>query len=158
MEWQQVSAMVFLDLSTAFETVDNDILLEVLNKKFGISWSWLKWFDEYVQPYFFKVCMSNQYCCECELSLSVPQGSVNGPMLFDSYSSTIRNVIDQDVIVIAFTDDHSLQKSCKPTKQNEYNIIKKIDHDLLWVDELMGQKRVKLNLGKTEFILFGSKP
>ena len=33
-----------------------------------------------------------------------------------------------------------------------------MDHNLIWVDEWMGQNRLKLNPGKREFILFGSKP
>ena len=127
MEQQQLSALVLLDVSTAFKTVDHDILFEVLNKVFDISGSVLNWVEEYLHPCFFKVCITNEYSSECELSFYVPQGSINGSTLFHSYSSTIRDVIDQDITVNAFADDHSLKKSFKPTKQSEYNIIKRLN-------------------------------
>ena len=45
MEHQKVSALAFLDLGTAFDTVDHGILLEILQKKFGIRGTSLRWFD-----------------------------------------------------------------------------------------------------------------
>ena len=50
MESQRISALVTLDLSAAFDTVDNDILLKVLDKQFGIQDKALHWFDSYLRP------------------------------------------------------------------------------------------------------------
>ena len=89
--------------------VDHEILLSVLEKKFGIRDMALKWFLEYLQPRFFKVCAHNAYSNYREITFSVPQSSINGPILFKTYSSTIRCKIDKDIIVNAFTDDYSDQ-------------------------------------------------
>ena len=48
MEQRHIMTVVFLDLSAAFDTVDHDILLSILNKQFGICGKALKWFDSYL--------------------------------------------------------------------------------------------------------------
>ena len=48
MEQRHIMTAVFLDLSAAFDTVDHDILLSILNKQFGICGKALKWFDSYL--------------------------------------------------------------------------------------------------------------
>ena len=48
MENQMVTGMIAIDLSAAFDTVDHEILLDVLNKKFGVHNTALKWFTDYL--------------------------------------------------------------------------------------------------------------
>jgi hypothetical protein len=50
MENQEVTALIALDLSAAFDTVDHDILLGVLNRQYGISGVALDWLDAYLRP------------------------------------------------------------------------------------------------------------
>ena len=45
MEQRQIMMVVLLDLSTAFDTVEHDILLSILNKQFGICGKALEWFN-----------------------------------------------------------------------------------------------------------------
>ena len=49
MENQMVTALVAIDLGAVFDTVDHEILLEVLNKKFGLQNIALQWFDNYLR-------------------------------------------------------------------------------------------------------------
>ena len=44
----------------AFDTVDHDILLQILNAKYGIAGQALKWFDNYLSERSFKVVIGNQ--------------------------------------------------------------------------------------------------
>ena len=48
MEYQNVTALVVLDLSAAFNTVDHGIMLEVLNHRFGVDGSDLEWYNSYL--------------------------------------------------------------------------------------------------------------
>ena len=48
MDNQEVTVMLILDLSVAFDTVDHSILLKILNKTFGFCDQALKWFGTYL--------------------------------------------------------------------------------------------------------------
>ena len=49
-EGQELTALVAIDLSTAFNTVDHDVLLEVLNNRFGLDEKTLDWISSYLRP------------------------------------------------------------------------------------------------------------
>ena len=44
----QITAIVAIDLSAAFDTVDHQILINVLNKRFNIKDVALEWFSNYL--------------------------------------------------------------------------------------------------------------
>ena len=45
MKHQEVTPLIAIDLSTAFDTVDHDLLSSILSKTFGVVDKALKWFD-----------------------------------------------------------------------------------------------------------------
>ena len=55
MEEQKITAVVAIDLSVAFDTVDHDVLLDVLNNRFGLEGNTQNWIDSYLRPRKFKV-------------------------------------------------------------------------------------------------------
>ena len=81
MEHQEVTPLVAIDLSAAFDTVDHDLLLSILSKKFGVVDKALKWFDSYLRPRRFQVLIDDTKSKEIELPFSVPQGSCARPVL-----------------------------------------------------------------------------
>ena len=61
---QQVTVVMALDLSAAFDTVDHDILLNVLKHNFGLEDTVLNWFDSYLYPRSCKVSIGKEYSLE----------------------------------------------------------------------------------------------
>ena len=105
MENQQVTSIAILDLSTAFNTVDHELLLKVLNQKFGVTDTAVEWYKNYLIPRIFKVSINGSYSKEKTMDFSVPQGSVQGAFIFIAYASTIQK---EDLTLGGFVDDHSI--------------------------------------------------
>ena len=83
------TAMVALDLSAAFNTVN--ILLEVLNKYYGIHGLALKWIKSYLMNRQFLVQIEDKFSEVETVDFSVPQGSTLGPILLDAMLAHYRN-------------------------------------------------------------------
>ena len=108
-QWKEkkVTVPIAIDLSTAFDTVDHDILISVLQTKFGVKDKALDWYKSYLNDRTCKVNVGKEYSTPRELLFSVPQGSCSRPVLYLSYCSTIREVIPNNTISLhGFADDH----------------------------------------------------
>ena len=58
-EKQHASALIVMDLSAAFDTVYCQILLDILENRFGITETALSWFRTYLQPRSAKYVLTN---------------------------------------------------------------------------------------------------
>ena len=72
-----------MDLSAAFDTIDIDRLLEILEVEIGVSGTALQWFRSFLTGRTQRVTISGQYSESCEVPFGAPQGSVLGPKLFN---------------------------------------------------------------------------
>ena len=61
-----------MDLSAAFNTVDHEILLNILKTKFGVEDKALRRFDSYLHPISYKVIIDGKYSREVDLDVSMP--------------------------------------------------------------------------------------
>ena len=73
-----ISLLVLLDLSAAFDTVDHNILLSVLSNRFSLNSTALRWLESYLtdrtQYFTYAGEQTSSYLVDC----SVPQCSVLG--------------------------------------------------------------------------------
>ena len=113
-----------IDLSVAFDTVDHNILLQVLRYKFNICGKALTWFDTYLHPKGCRVNVGKEYSSSRDLTCSVPQGSICGPVLYLAYASTFSKAIPNQescghtLDLHGCADDHGVKNEFKVCKTN----------------------------------------
>ena len=86
----RIGALMLLDLSAAFDTIDHSVLLDVLYRLFGITGIALAWFDAFLSDRHQTVYFGGTASDDTTLLFGVPQGSVLGPKVFSQYAEVLR--------------------------------------------------------------------
>ena len=81
MDNQRVTLLVLLHLSSAFDTVDHEVLICRLAITFGIADTALQWFRSYLAGRSQRVLLNGSFSEDFSLPHGVPQGSCLGPLL-----------------------------------------------------------------------------
>jgi len=90
---KQVTVLIGLDLSAAFDTVDHKILVQRLQSEFGVIDTPLSWLRSYLQDGTIFVKLGQHQSPVVGPDVGVPQGSVLRPLLFAIYCSPVADVI-----------------------------------------------------------------
>ena len=159
MNQQHVTLMVLLDLSTAFDTVDLNILLERLRRDVGIHEKVLDWFSSYLSNRSHQVSINGSLSWQFSLDCGIPQGSCLGPLLFVICISTLLKVIEHHLPQAhCFAEDTQLYLSFRADDHNAQDellhAMEGCIHDLKkWLID----GRLLLNDDKTEFLVIGTR-
>ena len=115
---------MLLDLSSAFDTVDHEVLRRRLEITFGIADTALQWFRSYLAGRSQRVLPNGSFSEDISLHHGVPQGSCLGPLLFTIYARKLFEVVkrhlpdvyadDNQHTYTAYADDNQLYISFKP--------------------------------------------
>ena len=144
-----LALLTLLDLSSAFDTVDHEILLNRLEISFGIQSLPLKWMRSYLTSRSQAVSFGGRKSMSETVHCGVPQGSVLGPLLFILYTADVEKLIRSlDLSVHLYADD--TQQYCSAKAAESDSLKQRTVHVVNQVALWMASNRLRLNAAKTE--------
>ena len=151
------TALLLLDLSAAFDTIDHSILIHRLQHWFGISSIALNLLSSFLSDRFQTVITPTSKSNPVLLEYGVPQGSVLGPLLYSLYTTPLHSIISKypGLRCHFYTDDTQIYLSFSPElASSAFTSIETCIKDIFtW---MIGNK-LSVNPDKTEYLLFNSK-
>ena len=149
---KKATIVLLLDLSAAFDTVDQEKLLDILKNEIGIIGVALEWFRSFLTGRTQRVKINEAYSVMMELLYGVTQGSVLGPPLFNIYIRSLYPYIRPlRFNIFGFADDHQLLKAFIPAMQ--VTAINDIEKCLNMINQWMNEFFLCLNANKTKILV-----
>jgi hypothetical protein len=150
---KQGTLLVLLDLSSAFDTIDHQILLARLEKRFGLQGSVLQWMESYLQDRSQRVVIGQASSTSQPLNTGVPQGSVLGPMGFSLYVQPIGEIIRRHGLQFHhYADDLQLLITFSLNPASLLDALRRLEACIAEIKAWMAANYLKVNDEKTEFL------
>ena len=156
-------ALLLLDMSSAFDTIDHQRLLHRLENRFGVTGGALRWFTEYLTDRSQVVIIDGASSSSSQLEFGVPQGSILGPILFTSYATPISDVVDKHDAVDGhqFSDDQQLRIRFRATgvqmQLSKQLAVTSLSSCLQDLEHLLLELRLMENASKRELLVTTSR-
>ena len=151
---RNVSVLLLLDLTAAFDTIDHTILIHRLEHWIGLSGSALSWFYSYLTGRSYFVNLDDFESDKHDICSGIPQGSILGPLLFSLYILPLGELIAEHGVNFHFyADDTQLYLSVAPDDPCALDpLLACVSSIKCW----MSENFLKLNEDKTEVLIIGS--
>ena len=145
-----VPISIYLDLSKAFDTLSIDILLAKF-EYYGITGTPLKLLPSYLKDRYQYVIYNGETSNMLEIRTGIPQGSLLGPLFF---SICINDIVKASAIFnyIMYADDTTLY--CNLEDFVDCDTETAINRELQKINLWLQRNKLKLNVGKTKFMIF----
>jgi hypothetical protein len=144
--------LIMLDLSSAFDTVDHGLLLDRLQRQFGICDGALQLIESYLCQRTFSVVIDDYTSKKQDLQYGVPQGSILGPLFYLMYTSKLETIVEKHGLKVhLYADDCTIyfpfEKDVDAAEKKLFQCV----HDIKnWARNSF----LKLNRDKTLITLF----
>jgi hypothetical protein len=148
-----------LDVSSAFDTINHKILLNRLLEA-GVLGKAHHWFQSYLKGRTARVKYGESQAMDIGLTHGIPQGSVLGPILFNTYMANLAHTLDLQRVDCAdlnfhiYADDVLVYISCKPASLAQTAV--KMSNVIEVINDWMMQNSLLLNVDKTDLFLIHS--
>ncbi|CAB4031941.1 Hypothetical predicted protein [Paramuricea clavata] len=151
---KNLTALILLDLSKAFDSVSHSILLHKLSC-IGASPEAVKWFQDYLTGRSQYVRIGSTKSSARPITHGVPQGAILSPLLFCIYINDLPRSI-QSCNLDSYVDDSKLYKSfcIYDLEQTTINLEADLQIAAKWCLE----HQLLINPEKTKFLVVGSRP
>lgn len=153
MDNKELTALVALDFSKAFDTINHKLMYAILSF-YGFSNSAADFINSYLTGRKQKVSIDDRTSTTKDISSGVPQGSILGPLLFILYINELFNSITYCRIQ-TYADDTQLYLNFKPDETRDAE--NKINFDLDKISKFSASHNLKLNPNKSYLIVFGNR-
>ena len=145
-------AIVSLDLSKAFDSINHQLLINKL-QKLNLSSSALKWISSYLSNRKQRTKFEKFTSEQVEVKSGVPQGSILGPLLFLTFTNDLPLVFKDKCKIMSYADDTQLivEADTFPT------LIKKIEEVISLAQGWYSSNSMKNNTDKSEVLIINTK-
>ena len=146
-------AVVLLDNSAAFDTVDHRMLLKRLENNFNVKGDALKLLKSYLNGRKFSVVINDVVGEPKALRHGVPQGSILGPLFYLLYTKDLEVLVESYGLKVSlYADDVQVYIGFKAECSGA--VATQIENCIRGVQRWMQESFLKLNEGKTKVKLF----
>ncbi|KAJ8710639.1 hypothetical protein PYW08_009154 [Mythimna loreyi] len=152
MDHKSLTLLVLLDFSSAFNSVDFDILLGIL-KSLNFSSSTISWFHSYLNGRSQQVRLDESSSDWCYLTAGVPQEGVRSPLLFSIFINSVTRVISSHFHLYA--DDLQLYYHFRG--KDAEAAASAINSDLKLIGEWSRSFGLQINPKKSQALVIGDR-
>ena len=147
----QISLLLLIDFSKAFDMVEHSILLKKLYH-YGIRGTALNWLKSYLENRQQFVTINGKDSSKKAIQYGVPQGSILGPLLFVIYINDIPEICKFAKFIL-YADDANIIVTGNNMIEIREQVTELCNVLLNWVDS----NGLALNLKKTTYMIFSRR-
>ena len=147
------SAVVFCDLSAAFDTLDHEDILGKM-KIYGFTEGSVEWYRSYLTNRSQYVVVGGCKSCKRTVCKGCPQGSLSGPQLFSLVFGDIVIVqLSNGVFMVIYADDLTIKFKLLGNVKVDEALINK---QMAAIQQWMNSNKLVFNSSKTELLVISN--